>query len=233
MKCLIQATVLFLIFTIAHAGPDLARIEDPGWRAVTLKGIDCRGTEEGYGPFDWRRTTEQNRRLVEKIHFTADVESLRKGSTGSVEHDLDYTLMAFPNHHRALWAYAKNWIERYPEVSLSYRTELAKQGTPPPECYFIRAIKAVPGDPVVRMAFGVYLHKRDKLDLALEQYEAVEQMNDSYAELAYNMGLLYLERRDITKARTYSDKATALGYPLRGLDRELRKLENEKTKAVE
>ncbi|HZX26103.1 MAG TPA: ABC transporter permease, partial [Telluria sp.] len=43
-------------------------------------------------------------RLVEAYHFTQNVESLKRGESGSVAGDLAYTLEHFPNHHRALGA---------------------------------------------------------------------------------------------------------------------------------
>jgi hypothetical protein len=65
----------------------------------------CGSLENGYGPFDYRKTDAARRSIVEKFHFTSKVETLRGGSTASTPGgDLAYTLRAFPNHPSALMA---------------------------------------------------------------------------------------------------------------------------------
>ena len=63
----------------------------------------CGSLVNGYGPFDYRTSAKQLD-IVEKYHFTSDVESLKHGKAGYLGTDLDYTLRASPNHHRALMA---------------------------------------------------------------------------------------------------------------------------------
>ena len=90
----------------------------------------------GYGPFDYRTESKETKERVESAHFTADVESLKKGATGLLAQDIDYTLRAFPNHPRALLAMS----------TLGLRSKSVK----PPganwtvHCYFERAIRGVP-----------------------------------------------------------------------------------------
>ena len=60
----------------------------------------------GYGPYDYTNPIHFREKLpiVEGAHFDAGVESLRghlKKNAGTLDGDLDYTLRAFPNHHRA------------------------------------------------------------------------------------------------------------------------------------
>lgn len=73
------------------------------WVGETLNKTVCQGKGQGYGPFDYTSPTDRKHLgIVEHYHFTSDVEHLRKGASGSIALDLDYTLRAFPNHHRAL-----------------------------------------------------------------------------------------------------------------------------------
>ena len=82
--------------------------------AVGLAGFACAASAQtnpcgelgnSFGPFDYRTVPEQPKRLVEGAHFTPVVESLIRGNTASGPGgDIDYTLRAMPNHHRALLA---------------------------------------------------------------------------------------------------------------------------------
>ena len=105
----------------------------------------CGGLANGYGPFDYR--IERNGRLpiVDGAHFTPQVEFLIKGDRGYLGQDLDYTLRASPNHHRALASVA-NW---------GVRTKGAQPPTlpRPVECYFDRAFRFQPDDTVPRLLF--------------------------------------------------------------------------------
>ena len=80
-----------------------------GWVGTDLAGAPCSGSRQGYGPYDYTdpRTRKGGKdaplSLVERYHFTPDVENLVGGNTSlGPEGDLNYTITAFPNHHRAL-----------------------------------------------------------------------------------------------------------------------------------
>src|SRR5678816_4417104 len=63
----------------------------------------CGPLANAYGPFDYRTDrTGTTLSIVEDNHFTPAVEQLISGITSSVGGEIDYTLRAFPNHHRAL-----------------------------------------------------------------------------------------------------------------------------------
>lgn len=65
----------------------------------------CGSLQNAFGPFDYRdpAARAESLQVVERYHFTADVEMLRRGkASANVLDDLNYTLRAFPNHHRAL-----------------------------------------------------------------------------------------------------------------------------------
>ena len=173
--------------------------------------------DNAVGPFDYTDNRQRTEELpiVENYHFTADVESLNKGATSEfIMHDLDYTLRASPNHHRALYAVLKyqlkkNWIKG------RYRTA---------ECYFVRANKFQPKDGVPYMLHAIFLHKKKKLKSALEQYILAQGLLPDSAEIPYNIGLLYIDMKEYKSALKYAKRAYKLGYPLPGLREKLRKL---------
>jgi Tfp pilus assembly protein PilF len=151
-------------------------------------------------------------RLVEQFHFSADVEMLRAGSTGMLPHDLEYTLNSIPNHYRALAAYS-TWELKNPQPARARERSA--------ECWFQRAINFRPDDPQLHTLFGTFLHRAGRLAEAGAEYETAEKMGSNSAELFYNRGLLELDRGNVDVARSYAERAYALGYPLPGLRNKL------------
>ncbi len=175
----------------------------------------CGTLANGYGPFDYTNPDDFANKLpiVERHHFDIDTEGLRKGPTSDDPgSDIDYTLRAFPNHHRALYAMARLHLENKRPPNARYLT---------PECYFVRAKTFRPTDSTVYLIHGIYLEKQGKVDEAVEQYEKVIALQPSSAEAHYNLGLLYFKRKDYEVARSEAQKAYELGHPLPGLKRML------------
>lgn len=179
--------------------------------AAARDAWDCGELENAYGPFDY--ADPQHRPylpIVEGRHFTRRIETLKSGNAMS---DIDYTLRAFPNHHRALYAMAQYYL----------RNASGRDGYYTPGCYFDRAMRFRPNDPVVRMIYGIYLQRRGDLKDALERYnEAFAKISDS-VELNYNMGLLYIKLGNNEKALFHARKVYDKGYPLDGLKDMLKK----------
>ena len=75
--------------------------------AIAQSGAEACGPLRGqgqYGPYDYH-THKDKLQVVERYHFTAVVEALTRGSQNTLAGgDIDYTLRAFPNRHRALLA---------------------------------------------------------------------------------------------------------------------------------
>lgn len=176
----------------------------------------CTDTRNGYGPYDYtsREDKETKLPIVEQHHFDAGVENLVKGMSSSVLGDLNYTLRAFPNHHRALMALANYRISnpQSPEAMDSA------------ECYFTRALTFKPNDPIVHMIYGIYFHKKGKLSLALEQMLEAEKLDPNNANIEYNLGLLYFDKKDLDNAELHAKNAYDLGFPLPRLKEKLRKV---------
>jgi len=184
------------------------------WVGNTLRDAPCKGRAQGYCPYDYtqRLALAHNLEVVENFHFTPPVERLERGENGSIPGDIDYTLSAWPNHHRAL-----NSISRY---DLGYPSK-KHQPMIPVECYFQRAIGFSPNDGVSRLLYGIYLHKSGHYDLALTQYEQAEDLSPHDPQIKYNLGLLLVDMEQYERAEGYARALYAKDFPLMGLKRQL------------
>jgi len=166
----------------------------------------------GYGPYDYR-SDQQKLKIVEDYHFTPRVESLVGGAAGSVGADLDYTLRAFPNHHRAL-------------LSMMNLGAKAKSPMPPGaqvsvECYFRRALVFRPDDAIARMMFATFLARNGRKPEAVREVDFSVQGAPDNAFTQYNAGLIYLEMREFDKALIQAHRALALGFERPNLRQQL------------
>lgn len=173
----------------------------------------CGDLRNAYGPFDYRKETGKKLALVDSAHFTTQVEMLVKGNTGAIGGDLDYTLRASPNHHRALLSMAK-----YQEKT---------QQDPPPamryslDCYFNRAMRFAPDDTVVRLIYAQALQRRKRQSDAFEQLSALEKMALENPMTWRNIGLLYADMNDFDSVKRVIERLDALGYPAPTLEQRL------------
>lgn len=204
-----------ILITVVVAGGILSW---PDARAQDVPG--CGNLSNAFGPFDYRdpEARGQPLQLVERAHFTQDVESLRRGkASANVVDDLNYTLRAFPNHHRAL-----NSVAKYALQGGRFERDSA---IPSADCYFKRAVVFRPDDEVVRMIFGNYLSKRGDRAGARSQYEEALRLAPSAAEVNYNAGLFFASEGDLARAKELALVAYEGGYPLPGLKRKIDELE--------
>jgi len=175
----------------------------------------CGSLTNAYGPFDYR-TRKAELKIVEDFHFTPDVETLRHGaSTATLGGDLDYTLRASPNHHRALMSM----------VNLAIRTKSEKPLGPKysVDCYFDRAMRFASDDGPVRIIYGIYLYRIGKKVDARRILEDARNIDDDDPNLHYNLGFVYLDLGDKDNALASAQKAYQLGAQLPGLKEKLRK----------
>lgn len=176
----------------------------------------CGPIKNHFGPFDFRPerdpptlgTGDHTRKLnlVESPHFPPIVELLIRGNRSGIDPggDLDYTLRAFPNHHRALLS-----VIRYGE----------KKGTETPaglkytvECYLERAVRFAADDPIVRMLYSSYLAKKKRQPEAMAQLEYATGLAAESAFTHYNIGLFYLDMKIYDKAVSRAHRALELGF---------------------
>lgn len=158
-----------------------------------------------FGPFDYRTERGEKLHLVEGAHFLPYIEALVRGKTNVTPGpDIDYTLRAFPNNHRALLA-----MMRLGE----------KENTPQPkgsrytvECWFERAVQFRPDDTTVRLIYSTYLSKNKRVPEAIAQLEYATTSAKDNPFTHYNIGLVYFDIKIYDKALTQAHRALALGF---------------------
>ena len=175
--------------------------------------LACGPLDNAYGPFDYR-TDRDKLSIVERFHFAPEVESLIRGKSGRLGGDLDYTLRAFPNHHRALIA-----VMRYGEKLKSPQpADLPR----PVECYFERALRFRPDDVIARMIYSKFLAGQTRKAEAIAQLQLASAAAKDNGFSHYNVGLIYLELGEYEKALVQAHRALELGYPATGLRDQLK-----------
>lgn len=188
-----------------------------GWFGQDLNGLPCTGGEQGFGPYDYTNPRHVRSKLpiVEAYHFKPESEQLIRGVQGNLPGDFDYTLRAFPNHHRALFA------------MIRYATRPALEGgkqkplLSAPECYLQRAQRFQPKDAKVHLLYGIYLHRLGRFSEAETLYRNAIDMEPNNAEMHYNLGLALADQERFEDAVVEARTAYKLGYPLQGLKRRL------------
>jgi hypothetical protein len=217
-----------------HLTPDSPRTLPMGWLACIRQAVwlllasaccitlahaqvsGCGELKNGFGPYDFL-SDKDKLPIVEQHHFTPEVEMLVRGNTSvAVGADISYTLLAFPNHHRALQAM----------VRLG-----ARQHTPQPagatfsvECYFDRALRFRPHDTTARLLYANYLFQNQRKQDALSQMAVAADEAADNPFTHYNMGLMYLENQVYDLALAHARKAYDLGFTQPGLRDKLEQL---------
>lgn len=173
---------------------------------------ECGSLANAHGPFDYRKVNQDEKNLVENVHFNPQERMLNTPEARTNVYlwgEFDYTLRAFPNNPRALAA-----IDRLSEILHTDKPPKARYSA---HCYFRRAVKFAPDDAAVRLMYGFYLLRRNKLDDALSQLLEAETMAPDDRNVLYNLGLAYFKTKNYDKAREYAGRAYQLGFPLPGL----------------
>ena len=185
--------------------------------------VGCGSLTNQYGPYDYTNAQHREYRLpvVEKYHFDIGVQSLKglsfmPDSEFRLGEDIAYTLRAFPNHHPALYAMIRYYLEKVPRGSR--RMEYG------PDCWFERARRLAPDDATVVMLEGIYLQKVKQYDEAKQAYDFALKLDPESAEINYNAGLLYADLKEYDQANAFAARAYELGHPLPGLRNKLEKL---------
>lgn len=169
-------------------------------------GEDCGELSNGFGPYDYRTERGNNASLVNGAHFTPSVESLSRGNTAvRPGPDIDYTLRAFPNHHRALDAVRRLGIKEKTDKPTGMRYTV--------DCWFMRAVRFKPDDLIVRMLYANFLQKAGRTDEAKKHMTVVVESAGDNPFTHYNAGLLLLELKEYELAAREARLAQSLGFP--------------------
>lgn len=156
------------------------------------------------GPFDYRTERGSGLKTVEQFHFTPNIENLIGGNSAPLGAELDYTLRAFPNHHRALMA-----MMRLGEKLKSPQPAKAAHSV---ECYFERALRFRPDDSTARMIYATFLAKYGRGPEAIKQLEIATAAAGDNAYTHYNIGLIYFDIKDYDQALAQAHRAYGLGF---------------------
>lgn len=175
-------------------------------------GQQCGQLANAYGPLDYRTSAAQLQ-IVEGAHFTADIEALRHPGTGPFGADLDYTLRASPNHHRAL--------NSMMNLVMKTRSDPPQGSRYTMDCWFDRAIRFAGNDGTVRMLYGIYLSRMGKKQDALGRFKEAQQLGGDGPNLDYNLGLAYFDLKDYDNAMEYAKRAYEQGVSFPGLRQKL------------
>lgn len=211
---LAKLTLITMVIGVRPVSAETAQLSAP-WVGHDLTGTICIGTGQGYGPFDYTNPSHRGRNLelVEGSHFTKDVEMLVKGNRGPLAQDIDYTLRAFPNHHRALYAMMRYQLAKPKTVNAKFA---------PAECYFQRAIAFKPDDYRAMQLYANYLIKRDHPDMAISVYKKALAVDSAPADVNYALGLLYIDLKKYDLAVEQAKIAYGAGLKKTKLARKLK-----------
>jgi Tfp pilus assembly protein PilF len=184
------------------------------WHGATHAATDCPAFNNNVSGGDYTNAEDRQKLdVVERFHFTPQVERLERGQSGYLADDIGYTLEHFANHHRALTSLAR--------LTLRERTSRPKGTKYSTECYFDRAIRFRPNDARVRAIFGGYLLALGQEEAALTQLEEAARLAPGNAINQYNLGLVYVRRKDFDKAREAAKLAYEAGIALPRLKNKL------------
>lgn len=177
----------------------------------------CGSLKNGFGPYDYRpdhhkpdnkydhRPHHFIMNLVQGAHFTPEVEALIRGKSASIGADIDYTLRAIPNNHRALIAMMR--------LGVKEQTTQPKGSTHSVECWFTRAIQFSPNDAIVRMIYSTYLGSNGRIQEANAQLDIATTYAGDNPFTHYNLGLHYFDLKNYDKALLQAHEAIKLGFP--------------------
>lgn len=145
---------------------------------------------------------------VEKYHLNQGIDKVKQGKYEYAWSEFAFMLHYFPNHPRALQLIS----------DLSIQMESPERA----ERYFERAIRLYPQESETYALHGVFLHKLQRYEEAIEAYAKAIALNDKPVDYHYNLGLSYLAIKDYDNALQQAKIAYNKGYPLPGLKDKLK-----------
>lgn len=208
LKRTLAAVILCVSPCLAQAEVDMTDCDPVALRATSAGSP---------GSFDYNDPMGRPKLpVVENAHFTREVESLTRGHTGqAIMPDLQYTLNAYPNHPRALQSLVR--------FSAREKTDRLPGSSRTTTCFLKRAIVFAPNDLIPRMLLAKHYSQQGKVDDAVKVLQEADSMAPGDANLAYNMGLLYVDKKQYDQALAYAHKAYQAGFPLPGLREKLKR----------
>lgn len=192
-----------------------------GGSAYAVESEECGDLATGFGPFDYRTASQEQKNLVEGAHFTSEIENLKpyvnvaRGMAAPIGGDIDYTLRVFPNHPRALLAMHK--------LALKEKKDPPEGARFPVACYFERALRFKSDDGAVRLIHGIFLIKKKNTKAAAAELDRARELIGDEPNLNYNLGLAYFDVGNYERSLEHAKQAYSYGFPLPGLRDKLKK----------
>lgn len=200
-----RSVALFAALAFGVCAGAAARM--PGEREPDI--YECGSLSNHFGPFDYRNQ-RRGLSIVERAHFSPNIEGLVTGNTGSLGGEIGYTLRAYPNHPRALMAMVR--------LAFRDRTETPTNAKFSVECYLKRAELFRPDDWEVKSIYGAFLLRAGRVEEAIEYFERSEEMSGGESlSLQYNLGLAYLKASKYEQALEKAHLVYSRGFQLPGL----------------
>jgi tetratricopeptide (TPR) repeat protein len=209
-------TVIGPLLAICSISPALLAAGSGGsapWVGNTMEGQPCRGSRVPSGPYDYLLRKKYLGPLftTEEYHLTPTILNLQKDTTTSAINEIQYSLMTWPNHHKALYA--------------AYQYRLKSRGkwgqrlnaATPVECHLQRAAKFSPRDPVPHMLHGLLLHDFEKYPQALQSFRKANRLLPNDVITLYNMGLTLVKLENYEEAMQVAKEVYSTDFPLQGL----------------
>ncbi|GMQ88875.1 MAG: hypothetical protein BMS9Abin09_0315 [Gammaproteobacteria bacterium] len=155
-------------------------------------------------------SADKLRGQVERYHIGPGIQKMEAGRYRYAKNDFDFILRHYPNHPRALSLVGE----------LAIRTNNTDMAIP----YFQRAISLYPDTATTYAAYAVFLHKIDRLDEAINNYKRSIELNPSFIETHYNLGLAYFQAGQYSEANREAQLVYRKNYPLPALRQKLIKV---------
>lgn len=208
--------VIGSILAICSISPALLAAGSGGsapWVGNNFEGNPCQGARIPFGPYDYllREKYPGQLFITEEYHLTDRILNLQKDSTTSAIKDIQYTLMAWPNHHKALYA-----AFQYRLKNRGRWYQDANSATPV-ECHLQRASKFSPRDPVPHMIYGLLQHDFQLYREALVSFRRANKLLPNDVITLYNMGLTLVELEKYEEAVQVAKEVYSTDFPLPGL----------------
>lgn len=127
-----------------------------------------------------------------------------------VKQDLQYMLVRWPNHPKALQMV----------TSIALQTNDPAYGIK----WFEKAVDAFPSVYQTYTLYGIFLYRIEKYAGATKEFRKALELNPNSSETNYNLGLSLFAEHKYEQANKYAQRAYRRGYPLDGLRKQLKKV---------
>lgn len=163
---------------------------------------------------DYYTTDPEKQRLIQSAeyhHLGKGIQFMGKGAHEQARAEFEYVLNISANHPAALFHYVSLTVDKLKRPSLA-------------EERIERALDLNPNAGSTYVAAGYFYQKTGRIREALTMYNRGVELQPASMTGWYNLGLAYLEVRDLENANAAAQKAYALGHPLPGLRKRLEAL---------